>query len=165
MLCFIIAFIGLKRLLETNICSNKITIGTIFGIIACSIMVKTSIIQGTVMAESGKMFLQAKDDVAKQIVVALYRGLRRIDYGLDISFDMFFFISWILLGLVMFKHKNFGRVFGAIGVLLFGAVTILNVLSAPNPPIIEFSPIVTLWIAAVYIQMIRTSGKINCEDA
>jgi hypothetical protein len=119
------------------------------------------------MAKLGKMFVNAPDETSRQVIVALYRGLRYIDFGLDLAFDFFFFSAWMLLGYAMLNQKYFGKVFGTIGIILFGITSVLNIWSAPNPPNFEMAPIVLLWILAVYIQMLRKaksfSGAIHTE--
>jgi hypothetical protein len=164
MLCFIVAFVSLRQLLEVNGSSAKLTTGFIFGIIACAIMTGMMLIQGTVMAELGEMFVSAADEAAKQNIQLLYRGLRRIDYALDLAFDLFFFTSWIVLGLVMMKHPRFGKIFGSIGVGLFVLITIINAYSAPRPPQIELAPVAVIWIAAVYVLMIRAAFKMGGNE-
>ena len=157
----LIAFLGLYRLLSQEKPNLATTIGTLFGIIACAVMVEMNIVQGSVMVKMGKMFLSATDDTQRQTAIALYKGLRYIDFGLDLAFDVFFFTAWMLLGSAMLRNKNFGIIFGSIGIVLFAVTTILNLWSAPTPPPFDMGPIDSLWVLAVYIQMVRSSKTLN----
>jgi hypothetical protein len=77
------------------------------------------------------------------------------------GFDTFFFTAWILLGLAMLKSKCFGKIFGALGIVLFGITAVFNIWTAPNPPGFELAPIVSLWVLAVYVQMLRSAKSMQ----
>jgi hypothetical protein len=157
---FIVAFLALMKLLESEKSALSARIGGLFGIIACPIMVIQMLVQGTIMVKLGRMFVTATDEAQRQSIVILYKGLRHFDLGIDLAFDSFFFTAWILLGLAMLKNRHFGKIFGALGIALFGITAVLNIWTAPNPPSFEMSPIVSLWVLAVYIQMLRSAKSI-----
>jgi hypothetical protein len=161
MVCLIISFLGLRQLLEYERPQLTATLAIIFGIIACSIMVIQMTVQGTIMVRMAARFVAASDELQRQSVVALYRGLRLIDQGIDLAFDTFFFTAWMLLGVAMLRHRSFGKVFGTVGILLFAITIVVNVWSAPLPPSFEMSPIVSLWVLAVYVQMLRSAKSIE----
>jgi len=160
MILFIVAFLALMRLLESEKPRLSVKLGSLFGIIACPIMVIQMLVQGTIMVRLGRMFVAATDEARRQSVVILYRGLRNFDLGIDLAFDSFFFTAWILLGFAMLKSKYFGKIFGTLGIVLFGITAVLNIWTAPNPPSFEMAPIASLWGLAVYIQMLRSAKSI-----
>ena len=162
---WIVSFIGINRLLRDGRPVLIVNIGTILGIIACAVMAQMMIIQGSVMSKMGQAFLSATSDGERQSAVALYRGLRFIDYGMDLTFDLFFFTAWILFGFSMLRHRNFGKVFGAIGIILFLLAAILNLRAAPDPPAFDLGPVAALWLLAVYIQMLRATKSLRASDA
>jgi hypothetical protein len=164
MILFIIAFLGLTRLLETERPRLSSRIGGLFGIIACPIMVAQMLAQGTVRVRLGRMFISATDEAQRQSIVVLYKGLQSFDMGLDLAFDTFFFAAWILLGLSMFKSEYFGKIFGALGIVLFGITAVLKIWTAPNPPSFEMAPIVSFWALAAYVQMLRSAKSIWTEE-
>jgi hypothetical protein len=163
-LLFIIAFLGLQHLLVGETSRTSVTVGTLFGIIACPIMVVQMWVQGTVMAKMGKMFVAASDEAQRQSIAVLYKGLRNFDMGIDLAFDTFFFTAWILLALAMLKSKHFSKIFGTIGIVLFSLTALINIWTAPNPPSFDPAPIVTLWVLAVYIQMLRAVKSIKIKE-
>ena len=134
MLCLLVAFIGLHQLLAREKHRISAAVGTVFGIVACPIMVIQGAVQGTIMVKMGKAFIAAGDDLQRQSIVTLYRGLRLFDQGIDLAFDTFFFAAWILLAFAMLSDKSFGKIFGSLGVLLFAVTVGLNAWSAPTPP-------------------------------
>ena len=153
----LVAFLGLRRLLIAETPSFLVNIGTLLGVVGCAVMVQMMIVQGSVMSKMSQAFLLATSDSERQSAVALYRGLRFIDYGMDLAFDTFFFSAWILLGCKMLRHPSFGKVFGGIGIVLFVLAAILNLRAAPDPPAFDVGPIAGLWILAVYIQTLRSA--------
>lgn len=157
LLMWVVAFLGLHRLLTSDRRNLAVSMGTVFGIVACAIMVQMSIVQGSVMVKTGQMFLVATNDTERQTAVALYKGLRYIDYGMDLAFDTFFFAAWISLACAMLRHAGFGKIIGIIGILLFVVDTPIQLWSAPDPPPFDIGPIGALWLLAVYIQMLRSA--------
>jgi len=160
MILFIVAFLALMKLLESEKPRLSVKLGSLFGIIACPIMLIQMLVQGTIMVRLGRMFLAVTDETQRQNIATLYKGLRNFDIGIDLAFDSFFFLAWILLGFAMLKSKYFGRLFGTLGIILFGITAVLNIWTAPNPPGFEMAPIVSLWVLAVYIQMLRSTKSI-----
>lgn len=154
---WLVSFVGINRLLGAERPGVIVNIGTLLGIIACVVMAQMMIVQGSVMSKMGQAFLSATSESERQSAVALYRGLRFIDYGMDLTFDMFLFSAWILLAFSMLRHRSFGRVFGGIGIVLFGLAAITNLSTAPDPPAFDLGPVAALWALAVYIQMLRTA--------
>jgi len=157
---FIVAFLALMKLLESEKPRPSARIGGLFGIIACPIMVIQMLVQGTIMVRLGRMFVAATEEAQRQSIAILYRGPRNFDIGIDLAFDLFFLTAWILLGFSMLKSKHFGKIFGALGIVLFGITAILNIWTAPNPPGFEIAPIVSLWVLAVYIQMLGSAKSV-----
>ena len=154
---WLVAFVGLRRLLGAETPTILVNIGTLLGIVGCAVMVQMMIVQGSVMSKMAQAFLSATNESERQAAVALYKGLRFIDYGMDLAFDTFFFSAWTLLGFKMLRHPNFGKVFGWIGIVLFVLAAIFNLRAAPDPPAFDIGPIAALWVLAVYIQTLRSA--------
>jgi len=162
---WLVAFVGLRRLLAAETPSVLVNIGTLLGVVACAVMVQMMIVQGSIMSKMGQAFLAATSESERQSVVALYKGLRSIDLGWDLAFDTFFFSAWILLGFRMLRNPRFGKVFGGIGIVLFVLAAIFNLRAAPDPPTPDIGPIAALWVLAVYIQMLRSAKSFPDSQA
>jgi hypothetical protein len=152
---WLVAFLGLKRLLGD---SGLVTVGTILGIIACAVMMQMMIVQGSVMSKMGQTFVSTANESDRQTVVTSYRSLRFIDYGMDLTFDLCFFIGWILLAIRMWRHPSFGRIISVIGIAFFALALILNIRAAPDPPGFDVGPLAAFWLLVAYIQMVRTAS-------
>ena len=164
MLFMIVSFLGLKECLSSDRYKLLVQVATIFGIIACAIMVLQNTVQGTVMVRVGARVLAQTDDEVVTQFIRVFWGLRLVDQGIDLAFDMFFFIAWLLFTIPMWGHRGFGKVLSLIGFTFFAVTTVLNVWTAPVPPSFEISPFVSLWVLAVMIQMVRIGNRLKCEE-
>lgn len=159
----VIAVWGLHRLLSSEKFSIASKVAAIFGYIAFGLVVTMLIVQGAVMARMGSRFVAASAS-DQQMVVTLYRGLRSIDLGMDLAWDVFGCISFLLFGMLMIRNRHFGPIFGLAGIIITGLLLILNVATAPTPPgsagLVDLGPLTGLWFLAVSIQMLRSARSI-----
>ncbi len=159
----IIAIWGLHRLLSSEKSSIASSVAAIFGYAAFAIVTSMLIVQGTVMARMGARFVAA-GAAEQSMVVMLYRGLRSIDLGLDLAWDVFGCISFLLFGMLMIRNRHFGPIFGLSGIIISGLLLIFNVATAPTPPgsagLVDLGPLTGLWFLAVSIQMLRAARTI-----
>jgi len=161
----IVAFLGLHRSLTAERSSVMSQIATIFGCTAFVLVDAMLIVQGTVNMRMGKMYLSASP-AEQPIILSLYRGLRSIDLGLDLAWDVFIAIAVFLYGIVMIRNRHFGRLLGISGILIAAALLLLNAATVPTPPgsagLVDLGPLLFLWILLVSVQLVRsakTSGR------
>lgn len=97
----------------------------------------------------------ATSEDAKALLKASFIGVNRVQLGLDVAFDIFVTISWILFGLNIAKSPRFSKILGYIGCLLALGLLTLNLYTFPNPPadsgLFDLGPFLALWIFVVYI--------------
>jgi hypothetical protein len=100
----------------------------------------------------------AADPAMTKLVV---RRIWDVILGLDVAFDMFIGLGTALFGLAMLSDRRFGKVIGALGVVI-GLVVIIgfNMATFPDPPaeagLFDPGPLSGLWYFLVVIQMIRS---------
>lgn len=101
----------------------------------------------------------AVNDVEGQLSAPVNDAFEHVEWGLDLSWDVFLVAGTILFGLAMLADSRFGRRFGlpAIGVAV--ALYALNFATFPEPPdhagLVDLGPVVGLWYGAVAIQALR----------
>ncbi len=161
---WLIAFLGLGKLLAEGGFPNAARIGTVLGIVACGITASMIIAQGSVMAKMGQQFVSASSDVQRDTVIIAYRGIRAIDQGMDLAFDLFFFSGWICFGVAMFRHGGFGKIFGTIVILPFVIDAPIQLWYAPTPPPFDIGPFASVILLAAYIQGFRVGKRIPVEE-
>ena len=160
----IITICALHRLLSSEKSSIASSVAVIFGYVGFGIVVTMLIVQGAVMARMSARFVAASAS-EQQMVVTLYRGLRSIDLGLDLAWDVFGCISFLLFGMLMIRSRHFGLIFGLSGIIVAGLLLIFNVATAPTPPgnagLIDLGPLAGLWFLAISIQMLRSAKSVG----
>lgn len=153
----IVLMLGLYKALSSEGSTIAATLGTLFGILGFLALAEMIVVQGTVTVYMGGMFNQAANSGEQQRLLILFRGLRFVDLGLDLVWDIFIALSLILLGYAMLRHRYFGKVLGSAGIVIGALLLFFNLWSAPLPPTPDLGPVAVLWVLAVSIQMLRTS--------
>lgn len=99
------------------------------------------------------------DDVETELSPAVNEAFEHVEFGLDLSWDVFLVAGTILFGLAMVTDARFGLRFGLPGIVVAGALYVLNFASFPTPPadagLVDLGPLVGLWYAAVSVQALR----------
>ena len=101
----------------------------------------------------------ALDDVDAGLSPAVNDAFERVEFGLDLSWDVFLVAGTILFACAMLADPRFGRRFGLPGIAVGAALYILNFATFPTPPgddgLVDLGPLVGLWYAAVSVQVLR----------
>ena len=148
------ASVGLHRILALRGDSVAAQIAALSNVIAGAIVTCMLIVQLQVRwtnEDAGR---------AGQELEAMVEQVWQVVLGLDVSFDVFVGIGTLLFGLVMMGHPVFGRVVGALGVVVGGVLVLgFNVAAFPRLPVEvglpDPGPISGLWYLLVVIQVIR----------
>lgn len=156
---WLVAFVGLGKLLSQGGFPNAARIGAVLGVVACGITAAMIIAQGSVMVKMAQQFVSAPNDATRDTILIAYRGIRAIDQGMDLAFDLFFFSGWICFGVAMFRHSGFGKIFGAIVIVPFVIDAPYQLWYAPTPPPFDIGPFASLILLAVYIQAFRVASR------
>lgn len=84
---------------------------------------------------------------------ALRRGLRMIDLGLDVAWDMLIGTTLILSGIAMRRRRGLGPGWGVPSILLGAALIVFNAATFPWPPgdrgLIDIGPIIGAFVMAL----------------
>ncbi len=129
------------------------TLGLIFFIAAFTTLLSMLIVQLAVTSRIGEISRELNGETA----TALRRGLRMIDLGLDVAWDILGGSGLVCWGLAISKRSGFGRGWG-IPAAVFGIVLIvLNVSTFPIPPansgLVDIGPLVGLFMLALFVRL------------
>jgi hypothetical protein len=101
----------------------------------------------------------AVNDVEAGLSPAVNEAFEHVEFGLDLSWDVFLVAGTILFGWAMLADPRFGRRFALPGIALAAALYVLNFATFPTPPasegLVDLGPVVGLWYAAVSVQALR----------
>lgn len=154
-LLWIVSFIGLYHFLRNQNHTPSLEIAYIFGIIGTAIALSFIVVQSANFIWHDTAMETATSEDAKALLKASFIGVNRVQLGLDVAFDIFVTISWILFGLNIAKSPDFSKILGYIGCLLALGLLTLNLYTFPNPPadsgLFDLGPFLALWIFVVYI--------------
>ena len=153
--------VGLNQLLQAGRPSRSGTLAMIFGVAAFSIMAAMIVVQGSVFAGLGEQFGKLTSEPDKSAAVGTLHALRRIDLGLDFTWDIFISWSMIMFGVSMLPNLHFGKLWGISGILIAGFLFSRDLWSAPHPSDPDLSFLALIWIGAVGIQMLRRARKVS----
>jgi hypothetical protein len=121
-----LAFIGLYHFFKLHRKTVTLQAATIFGIIAGTLVNLMIVVQSAI-------HLTIPIGVRESLGLA-YTGLNMVQLGMDVSWDIYFSLATIFLGLVMFRHPRFGIIWGVITVLIGASLLALNLAAFPIPP-------------------------------
>ena len=160
----IVLMLGLYKALSSEGSTIAATLGALFGILGFLVLAEMIVVQGTVTVYMGGLFNQAANSGEQQEVLTIFRGLRYVDLGLDLVWDIFITLSMMLFGYAMLRHRRFGKVLGLTGMVIGALLLLLNLWSAPVPPKFDLGPVAVLWVLAVSIQMLRTAKLLRTDS-
>jgi hypothetical protein len=101
----------------------------------------------------------AVNDVEAGLSVAVNDAFEHVEFGLDLSWDVFLVAGTILFSWAMLADPRFGRRFALPGIAVAATLYVLNFATFPSPPasvgLVDLGPLVGLWYAAVSVQALR----------
>jgi len=140
--------------------------GTVYGVVAFAIWIIVHTIQ-----QGGRIYFREKliggaaDEGTQQIYRQIYQAVNTTQVTADVGFDIFYCLLIIIFSIFMYKHKDFGRIIGLLGILSAGGLLVFNLWTFPYPPadagLVDLGPLTGVWWLLVIIQMYR---KENLEQ-
>jgi hypothetical protein len=101
----------------------------------------------------------AVNDVEAGLSPAVNDAFEHVEFGLDLSWDVFLVAGTILFSCAMLTDPRFGRRFALPGIALAAGLYVFNFATFPTPPgsegLVDLGPLVGLWYAAVSVQALR----------
>jgi hypothetical protein len=94
---------------------------------------------------------------------ALRRGLRLIDFGLDVAWDFLIGTALILWGMALSRRRGFGPGWGVPSALFGVALIVLNAATFPWPPgdrgLVDIGPFIAFFWVVVAVRLIVLGRK------
>jgi hypothetical protein len=109
----------------------------------------------------------AVNDVEAGLSPAVNDAFEHVEFGLDLSWDVFLVAGTILFSSAMLADARFGRRFAVPGIAVAAGLYVLNFATFPTPPaaegLVDLGPLVGLWYAAVSVQALRLRARPEAE--
>lgn len=136
---------------ERESMSNRLAF--VFTALAFATVLAMIIVQLAVGAGSPEYTRNLDDATGK----SLTSGLRMIDLGLDVAWDMLIGVGLILSGTAMAHRRGLGRGWGVPSILFGAALIGLNAATFPTPPanagLFDIGPFIAMFIIALAIRL------------
>jgi len=158
-----LSFLGWYRFLAIRrsgpVLQSACLCGIIAGVVVTS-MLTLQVGNNMVATESLAAADTAEAELAAEVA---WSAVNRVQYLLDVVWDIFICAATILLGVSLFSHESFGKILGGVGVFLGLLLLIFNLVAFPYPPAevgsIDFGPLVALWILIAAVRLLLVSGR------
>lgn len=126
----------------------------VFAVVAFATVLGMIVVQLAVGAGIGEI-TQGLDEQAAR---SLRRGLRMIDLGLDVAWDMLIGTALILWGVAMRRRTGLGPGWAFPSVVMGAALIVLNAATFPWPPgdrgLIDIGPFIGVFMLALAIRLV-----------
>jgi len=153
-----VSFLALYRYLATHRDNPVLQVACLMGIIA-GVMVTTMLVVqvGNNMVRTESL-AAADSDLAREAARQAWTAVNRVQYLVDVVWDIFICAATMLLGIYLWGHPRFGKIWGGLGTLAGFLLLVLNLQTFPTAPAyagsVDLGPVVALWMSAVFVRMI-----------
>jgi len=104
------------------------------------------------------LLASAETEATKESIKLAWGAVNRVQYLLDVVWDIFVCVAAMRLGVAMLFHPRFGKIWGGLGIVTGFLLLVLNLQSFPLPPAdagsVDLGPLVALWMMGVFIRML-----------
>lgn len=156
----IVGVLSIAQRLATTADGLILKAATVFGIIAFALWETVMAIQqGIRIFFRERVLPEAVDSATQETIKLIQRGVNSVQWTMDVAFDVFYCLLIILFGFLMYRHRDFGRFLGVLGIVSAAGLLILNMWTFPFPPaesgLFDLGPLTGIWWVLVIIQMFR----------
>jgi hypothetical protein len=152
-----VSFLGLYHYLSSDRNGPLLQVACLLGVIAGTMVTLMLVVQVGNNMVRVEALAAAGSDSAKEAAQLAWRAVNRVQYLIDVVWDIFICSATMLLGMVLWSHPRFGKIWGGLGTLVGFALLAFNLRTFPAGPAyagsVDLGPLVALWVLAVFIRM------------
>lgn len=153
----VISFLGGYRYFAFHKDGIVLQIACLFGVLAGFALTMMLVIQVGNNMVRADLLASANSEAVKENIRIAWEGANRVQYLLDIVWDIFITVALMLLSVVLLTHPRFGKIWGITGIVIGFALLALNMYSFPYPPAesgsVDLGPLTAIWMFAVFLRL------------
>lgn len=158
----IISSMAIREAIADGTRSRLADIGLLFSVAAFSTLLAMISVQLAVRAHA-KSVLDSLAGEQKETFLLAVQLARRVDWGLDVAWDLLGGVFLLAFGVAMCKARHFRALWGAPLALLAAALLVLNLWTFPVPPasagLFDIGPFIGLYMLALNVRMITIGAR------
>lgn len=150
---------GLFKFIEAERPSAVNVLGAIFSVTAFATFLAMTVVRLAVregITEITRLLGAVEAD-------AVRRGVRMVDLGLDVAWDILFASALVFVGMALRRRTGFGPLWGYVAVVLAVALAAVNIFTFPRPPadwgLFDFSPIAVAFILILAARLAQLGSR------
>ncbi len=162
-----LSFLGWHGFLAEKMDGPLLRSACVAGLVAGAMVTAMLVVQvGNNMVRSEALAEAASatnPDVVRAAANASWAAVNRVQYLLDVVWDIFICTATLLLGWRLLGSTRFGSILGAAGIAAGALLLFFNLRTFPYGPgdvgSIDFGPLVAVWYLVAAIYLLRISRK------
>ena len=159
----IASFLGSYRFLREQCDGPMLQLACLFGVLAGTIVTSLLVIQVGNNMVRADLLSAADTESAREAINLEWNAVNRVQYLLDVVWDIFLCAALTLLAIALLRHPQFGKLWGVIGIVVGTALLALNLYTFPEGPAyagsVDLGPLAALWMLAVFVRMFFLNTK------
>jgi hypothetical protein len=153
-----VSFVGIYAAVATHRDGVPLRFGAVLGVAAGVVVNAMIVIQTANNVLRDRALATLGTDAERETAELVWRAVNRVQFSLDVSWDIFIAAAGVLVGIAMLRHPKFGHLFGWPGILLGLLLLSLNLYTFPEGPayvgLLDVGPFYALWFLAVFVRML-----------
>jgi len=155
-----VGLLGLFRCLALRRRGPLVEIAALFGFAGGVTVLVMLTVQQAIFAITRRIIEQAGDSASADDYRQVRKGLNAVHLGIDVAWDVLISVAVVLFAIAMLRHPSFGRMMGAVGIVLGSLLLAFNLWYFPTPPAaadsLDWGPFVAVWMVAVFVLLLRS---------
>lgn len=163
-----LSFIGFFHLLRDRQDGPAVRFAVALGLIASALVTAMLVVQVGNNMIGVEQLAAAESEAAREAALLAHGAVNRVQFLLDVVWDVFICGAGALMGVAMLRHPGFGRIWGGAGILASITLLYLNLDTFPYPPAemgsVDLGPLLAMWFLAVYARTLVISSRARRPD-
>lgn len=152
------SFVGVYRYLSDANEGPTLQLASVFGILAGAMVTAMLVVQVGNNMVRAELLAEASGESARESIKLSWGSVNRVQYLLDVVWDIFICVATMLLSVVLWNHARFGRIWGGLGFSAGFLLLAFNLYTFPYAPAevgsVDLGPLVAMFMMGVFVRLL-----------